>query len=112
MLNALININLSKKGMLREGDRFYFDPKVLEPEGASTFHYISVKGMNEHRVKVYRQKTGEGWELKHHAIQASFQRVGGNWYLQLEPDWYFTYRRIYKNRKEIGARITSVVSHN
>lgn len=106
LLNALININLSRKGMLREGDRFYFDPKVLEPEGASEFHYTSVKGMNEHRVKVYRQKAGEGWELKHHAIQASFQQVGGSWYMQLEPDWYFTYRRIYKNRKEIGTRIT------
>ncbi len=54
MLNALININLSRKGMLREGVRYYFNPKALDPKGASEFQYISVKGISEHRVKVYR----------------------------------------------------------
>jgi hypothetical protein len=26
--------------------------------------------------------------------------------LQIEPDWFFTYRGSFKNRKEVGIRIT------
>jgi|GEM_PF-3571582 len=106
LLNNLIRINLSKKDMTREGERYYFHPRVLEKAETSIFYYTSVKGRQESRVKVYRQNMGDWSEMKHHAIQSRFQHIGNDWYLELEPDWHFTYRRAYKSRKEIGIRIT------
>jgi len=41
------------------------------------------------------------------AVRLSFLQLGSRWLLQIEPDWYFSYKGgIPKTRKEIGVRIT------
>ncbi len=108
LLNIVLKVNLLKKELIQEGARFCFDPKCLSTSEGSYFSYTPIKRKTpESRAKIYRTNEDNLPELKHHAIKANFHVIGSNWFLELEPDFYFSYPRgPYKSAKEIGIRIT------
>lgn len=104
LLNQTLTFVAQANDLIRRGDRFYFSPSVLKTPGNNTFSYIALKGEPTERTKIYMQKS----EYKHHSVRLSFLQHCGNWCLQLDPDWYFTYPYGKRPSKaEIGARITS-----
>jgi len=104
LLNQALLFLAQASDLIRRGDRFYFSPSILKTPGNNTFPYIALKGEKTERTKIYMQKS----EYKHHAVRLSFLQHSRNWYLQLDPDWYFTYPYGKRPSKgEIGARITS-----
>lgn len=108
LLNQAIDIFTRLKGL--EGPRYRscFPPEVLKDQTTNTYDYVSLKGRTESRTKIYIQKQGGLTEYKHHAVGLSFVEHSGEWYLQIDPEWRFSYpylRRISK--REAGARITS-----
>ena len=108
LLNLTLNVLARTRGLAAQKERFYFPPSVLKNPTTNKFSYPSLKGRLEERTKVYIQKgAGNRTEYKHHAVRLSFARHEAQWYLQIEPDWYFTYP--YGPRitpRELGARIT------
>jgi hypothetical protein len=67
-----------------------------------------LKGRSEERTKIYIQRAADRrTEYKHHAVHLAFTKHNQEWYLQIEPDWYFTYPYGPRlTRRELGARIT------
>lgn len=104
LLNQALVFLAQSNDLIPRGDRFYFSPSLLRTPENNTFSYIALKGEQTERTKIYMQKS----EYKHHAVRLSFLRHCRNWYLQLDPDWYFTYPYGKRPTKAaIGARITS-----
>jgi hypothetical protein len=104
LLNQALLYLAQRNGLIRRGDRFYFSPSLLRTPSDNTFSYIALKGEQTERTKIYMQKS----EYKHHAVRLSFLLHCRNWYLQLDPDWYFTYPYGKRPTKAaLGARITS-----
>ena len=108
LFNLALNVLARTKGLAVHKDRFYFPPSVLKDPLTNKFSYPSLKGRPEERTKVYIQKgAGNRTEYKHHAVRLAFITYETQWYLQVEPDWHFTYP--YGPRltpQELGARIT------
>ena len=108
LLNGIIDTFVRLKGLVGPRTRLYFPPEVLKDQTSNIFAYVSLKGRQESRAKIYIQRRDGITEYKHHAVGLSFVEHDRHWYLQVDPEWYFTYpylRRI--SRPEIGARITS-----
>jgi hypothetical protein len=104
LLNQALLFVAQTNDLICRGDRFYFSPSLLRTPENNTFSYVALKGEQTERTKIYMQKS----EYKHHAVRLSFLQHCGNWYLQLDPDWYFTYPYGKRPTKsELGARITS-----
>lgn len=108
LLNLTLTVLARTLGLSAHKGRFYFPPSVLKDPATNKFTYASLKGRPEERTKVYIQRgPGGRTEYKHHAVRLSFTRHELQWYLQIEPDWHFTYP--YGPRMtppELGARIT------
>ena len=108
LLNQTLLILAKAKNLRRHGERFYFSPEVLKTVETNQFSYLSLKGRQESRTKIYIQKIGTRTEYKHHAVRLSFIRHMIEWYLQIDPDWQFTYPfGRSPSRTEVGARLTS-----
>jgi len=108
LLNQALLFLAQANDLIVRGDRFYFSPTLLRTPNNNKFSYTSLKGREETRTKIYMQKLGTKIEYKHHAVRLSFLQHRGNWYLQLDPDWFFTYPYGKRpSKSEIGARITS-----
>jgi hypothetical protein len=108
LLNQALFLLAKKNGLIYRGDRFYFSAELLRTPELNQFRYSSLKGREETRTKIYMQRLGTRVEYKHHAIRLSFVQHAQKWYLQMDPDWFFTYpygKRMPKT--EVGARITS-----
>jgi len=107
LLNNLIFINCLQRDLLSDKKRYYFNPKVLKTGESNTFGFPSIKGRPSVRTKIYIQKTGGKLEYKHHAVQLQLVQDFGDWYLEIGPDWYFTFPYDkHATKKEIGIRIT------
>jgi hypothetical protein len=107
LLNNLIYINCLQRDLLSDKRRYYFNPKVLKTQESNTFNYPSLKGRSTDRTKIYVQKTGGRLEYKYHAVRLQLIQDCGNWYLEMEPDWYFTFPYDKQaTRQDIGRRIT------
>ena len=105
LLNSVLYINAIQNGLAPEKERFYFPPQILQDVSKNTFKFSSLTGMQVSRQKIYIR--GGGREYQHQAVKLKFQELGPRWFLEIEPDFYFTYpNRWYKSRKEIGIRIT------
>jgi hypothetical protein len=104
LLNQALLFLAQRNDLIRRGDRFYFSPSLLRTPENNSFSYTALKGEQTERTKIYMQKS----EYKHHAVRLSFLQHCRNWYLQLDPDWYFTYPYGKRPTKAVlGARITS-----
>lgn len=108
LLNQALGLFAKAKDLISRRDRFYFSPLLLKKPDDNKYSYLSLKGREETRTKIYIQRSGTRVEYKHHAVRLSFLKHLSKWYLQVDPDWYFTYP--YGNRPSravVGARITS-----
>jgi hypothetical protein len=104
LLNQALLFLAQANDLIRRGDRFYFSPSLLKTPEKNIFSYIALKGEPTERTKIYMQKS----EYKHHAVRLAFLQHCRNWYLQLDPDWYFTFPYGKRPTKAaLGARITS-----
>jgi hypothetical protein len=65
----------------------------LNHPSTNRFPYTSLQGKPEERTLIYIQKEEGKLERKHHAVRLSFAQEEGRVYLQIEPDWQFTYPR-------------------
>lgn len=108
LLNRMLVVYAEHNLMYVNNDRFYFSPKVLKDPATAKFDIKPLRKEKEtSRFKIYISKTGNIVEYKHMAVKLSIFKPNSRWFLQIEPDWYFTYPRdATKTRKEIGARIT------
>jgi hypothetical protein len=108
LLNQSLFLLAKKNDLAFRGERFYFSSDLLKAPELNKFSYLSLKGREETRAKIYIQRIGARVEYKHHAVRLSFVQHLRRWYLQMDPDWYFTYpftKRL--SPREAGARITS-----
>lgn len=107
LLNQTLLIFAKQRDLLFHRDRFYFSSAVLKSQDTKTFSYTSLKGLPETRQKIYVRHIGKRIENLHHAVRLSFAQHLGEWFLLVEPDWYFSYPFGKRpSRSEIGARIT------
>lgn len=108
LLNQTLVMLGEQRELVYQAGRLYFPSSVLKSEETKTFSYNSLKGQSETRQKVYVHRLGKKTENQHHAVKLSFMRHLGNWFLMVEPDWFFSYPFGQRtSRREIGARITS-----
>jgi hypothetical protein len=106
LLNKVLFINAIQMDLLAKGDRFAFSPRVLKSPETNKFKYIALKGGEEERTKIYIQHLNGRTEYKHHAVKLRVVNEDGQWFLEIEPDWYFSYPGQEVSRQEIGRRIT------
>ncbi len=108
LLNGAIDVFGRLKGLVGPRTRLYFPPDVLKDQASNIYAYVSLKGRQETRTKIYIQRRDGITEYRHHAVGLSFVEHEGRWYLQIDPEWYFTYPYLRQiSRSELGARITS-----
>lgn len=104
LLNSGLLVNSIQKDLVSDGERFYFSEKILRTPASNIFEYASLSGLKEKRVKIYINKGGE---YQHHAVKLKFHLFGNDRFLEINPDWYFSYRYYKeKTRRDIGIRIT------
>ncbi len=106
LLNNLILVNCLQRDLLADGRRYYFSPKVLKTKENNSFPYTSLKGRPTERTKIYIQKIGGRLEYKYHAVRLRLIQDSGAWYLEIDPDWYFTFPGEAPTKTDIGIRIT------
>lgn len=106
LLNSVLYITAVQNDLEPEGERFYFSPKVLSNNTKSKFELVTLAGKKDSRKKIYIYGLSRSVEYKHLAVKLKFQQLGSDWFLEIEPDFYFTYpNRRYSSRKEVGIRI-------
>jgi hypothetical protein len=109
LLNQTVSMLARQRDLLYQFGRLYFPSSVLKSEDTKTFSYVSLKGQEEARQKIYVRPLGRKTENQHHAVRLSFIQHLCKWFLVIEPDWYFSYPFGKRpSPREIGARITSV----
>jgi hypothetical protein len=108
LLNRLLVVYAEHNMMIVDNDRFYFSAKVMKDAATEKFDIKPLRREKEtSRVKVYINKVGNIIEYKHMAVRLMLFKPNTQWFLQVEPDWYFSYPRdTSKTRKDIGVRIT------
>lgn len=106
LLNNVLYINCLQMDLLSKRDHFYFSPRVLKTAESNKFSYLGVKGDREDRTKIYIQHMNGRTEYKHHAVKLRVVTEDGLWFLEIEPDWYFSYPGQEVSKQEIGRRIT------
>jgi len=108
LLNRLLIANALYNGLQIVDERFTFPLKVLDNPETTRFEYMPLKREKEiSRFKIYITKTGDIIEYKHMAARLTFFQLGTKWFLQIEPDWHFSYQGgTPKTKREIGIRIT------
>jgi hypothetical protein len=69
-------------------------------------HSVSMVGPSGHKRDVVRVKWFTGRDgkrrasyVRHQAFRPRFVRVEGQWYLQIEPDWYFSWNGSLEDRR-------------
>jgi hypothetical protein len=108
LLNSSVDVFAALKGLVGPRHRLYFPPAVLKEQATNTYSFLSLKGRQESRTKIYIQQRDGTTEYKHHAVGLSFIEHDGHWYLTIDPEWHFSYPYKFRvSRQELGARITS-----
>jgi hypothetical protein len=91
MLNVCRDITLYARGLDSRRDKFFFPLSLLKHPSTNKFAYTSLQGKPEERTLIYTQKEEEKLERKHHAVRLSFDYEDGKAFLQIDPDWHFTF---------------------
>lgn len=91
MLNVCRDLTLYARGLESRRDKFFFPLSLLRHPSTNQFAYTSLQGKPEQRTLIYIQKEEEKLERKHHAIRLSFDYEDAKAFLQIDPDWHFTF---------------------
>ncbi|HXM63392.1 MAG TPA: DUF4365 domain-containing protein [Terriglobales bacterium] len=91
ILNMSRDLSMLNRGLDSRRERFYFPLSVLKTASTNKFSYLSLQGKQEERTLIYVQNTDGRQERKHHAVKLSFSHESGQTFLELEPDWQFTF---------------------
>ena len=91
MLNVCRDLTLYSRGLESRGDKFFFPLSLLKHPSTNKFAFTSLQGKPEQRTLIYIQKEEEKLERKHHAVHLSFDYEDGKVFLQIDPDWHFTF---------------------
>ena len=106
LLNVCRDLTLFNRGLDCRRERFFFPLSLLGKPSTNKFSFTSLQGKPEERTLIYVQNTDGRQERKHHAVKLTFGQDGGQVYLQIEPDWQFSFpRRI--SSEERKARLIS-----
>jgi hypothetical protein len=95
-----------KRGFDVRRERFFCPLSWLGKPSTNKFAYVSLQGRQEERTLIYVQSNDGKSERKHHAVRLSFVHEDSRIFLQLEPDWHFTYPRPMSSA-ERSARLIS-----
>ena len=108
LLNTFIMVFALKKGLVVYDNKFFFPANVLRQIEDTEFYYKPLRRKNiESSKKVYIKKVGKTLEYKHMAVNLVINKISESWYLEISPDWYFTYPKNPEiTKKDIGIRIT------
>lgn len=91
MLNLCRDMTLYARGLESRRDKFFFPLSLLKHPSTNKFAYTSLQGKPEERTLIYIQKEDDKLERKHHAVRLSFDYEDGKVFLQIDPDWHFTF---------------------
>ena len=108
LLNRLLEVFATRNQMIVTRERFYFSPDVLKEEVTRRFDLKPLRKTKEtSRFKIYIHGSGKSREFQHMAVRLAFLKSNSQWFLQVDPDWYFTYPQDHtKTKRDIGIRIT------
>lgn len=110
LLNKIIIMNLIKRDLQYNGEKFYFKREVLKEDSSNIINFAALRKEQESsRKKITVIKQGDEYEFSHLACKLHFNYIKGTWYLELEPDVQFSYSKgSNHSRREIGIRITQM----
>lgn len=91
LLNLCRDLTLFSRGLDYRSERFFFPLSLLKMPSTNKFSYVSLQGKPEERTLIYSQANEGKPERKHHAVKLSFVHEDGYTFLQIEPDWQFTF---------------------
>jgi hypothetical protein len=108
LLNRLLEVFAITNQMVVTNERFYFSPDVLKDETTTRFDLKPLrKTKDTSRLKIYIHGSGKSREFQHMAVRLAVLKSKSQWFLQVDPDWYFSYPQDpTKTRRDIGIRIT------
>jgi hypothetical protein len=106
LLNLCRDMTMFSRGLDWRRERFFFPISLLKMPSTNKFKYISLQGKQEERTLIYVQNTDGKQERKHHAVRLSFSHEYGQTFLELEPDWHFTFPQ-HMTPAERKARLIS-----
>jgi hypothetical protein len=80
---------------------------VLDNENTQRFPIKPLRREKEtSRLKIYINKVGKLVEYKHMAVKLSFIKLTNQWYLQIEPDFHFSFPfDATKTKRDAGIRL-------
>jgi hypothetical protein len=109
LLNRMLFIFALQNQMRPRDEKFYFSHKVLDDEKTQRFPFKPLRREKEtSRLKIYINKVGKVVEYKHMAVKLSFIKLTNEWYLQIEPDFHFSYPfDPTKTKRDAGIRLIS-----
>jgi hypothetical protein len=91
LMNLCRDMTMFNRGLEMRRERFFFPLSLLKTPSTNKFGYVSLQGKQEERTLIYVQNTDGKQERKHHAVKLSFSHEYGCIFLQVEPDWQFTF---------------------
>jgi hypothetical protein len=91
LLNLCRDMTMFRRGLDWRRERFFFPLSLLSKPSTNKFTYLSLQGKQEERTLIYVQNTDGKLERKHHAVKLSFAHEHRETFLQVEPDWHFTF---------------------
>jgi len=108
LLNKIVIMNLIKRNLQYNGEKFYFKREESQGELVNTISFAALRKEHESsRKKISVRKKGDEYEFSHLACKLSFNYIPDTWYLEIEPDYQFSYSKgANHSRREIGIRIT------
>lgn len=91
LLNLCRDFTMANKGLEGRNERYFFPLSILNQASTNLFSYTSLQGRKEERTLIYIQNISGRSERKHHAVKLSFIQEEQEVFLQVEPDWHFTF---------------------
>ena len=91
LLNLCRDMTMANRGLDIRNERYFCPLSFLQSPSSNKFSYTSLQGRTEERTLIYIQTNNGKSERKHHAVKLSFIREDSETYLQIDPDWHFTF---------------------
>lgn len=109
LLNKMLLIYALQNQLRSWDEKFFFSSRVADDEKTQRFKLKPLrKETDTSRLKINISNTGKLVEYKHNAVSLSFINTPDQWFLQIEPDFHFSYPfDKTKTKRDAGRRLTS-----